>query len=347
MCIRGSQIPSQPPTACWPPSFTKGGPGHTFQLLAAPLPRGIFLPSLPMTPEWTGLLHKKLQSMKVFCLLFWEILFFSNRFVDAYSPHQVKHEKCMQVGCSEMSIEKSKCSEWCWRGCWCDKSSDSWQRSWGWEEEEGKEDMGKEVCTARWGLLNHVLEGPAPRHTLFKGVIQSVSPDAKSFVTRWPFQGPVLSVSYFLDLSLLPLPLTGNDDRYTHALQISSIGHYYLHQRSCYAAKSLMDDGYRNGFPAKWYPNTLFNAGNVSCWCCFWHRMIKFHGVLGLIRLKIAVVSLPYCYFPSQTKVLNNGMAVSRCECHGGHRCLEFRLPRQPSPPRGQMKNPGTVDACG
>lgn len=47
-----------------------------------------------------------------------------------------------------------------------------------------KEGMGKEVCTARRGLLNHEPEGPAPRHTLFKGVIQSVSPDAKSFVTR-------------------------------------------------------------------------------------------------------------------------------------------------------------------
>lgn len=144
-----------------------------------------------------------------------------------------------------MSIEKSK------HLSWSDKSSVSWQRSRGREEEEGEGRHGKRWCIARWGLLNCAPEGPAPGHTLFKVVIQSVPPDAKSFATQWPFRGLLLSVSYFPDLSLLLLPPVGNDDRYTRALQISSAGHYCLHQRSCYTAKSLKDHGYRNGFPGK------------------------------------------------------------------------------------------------
>lgn len=55
-------------------------------------------------------------------------------FVDARLPFQVNHEKCIQVGWSEMSIEKSKQSGRCWRGSWCDKSCGSWQRLQGWEE---------------------------------------------------------------------------------------------------------------------------------------------------------------------------------------------------------------------
>lgn len=37
---------------------------------------------------------------------------------------------------------------------------------------------------ARCSLLNHMPEGMAQRHTLFKGVIQSVTLDAESFVTQ-------------------------------------------------------------------------------------------------------------------------------------------------------------------
>lgn len=262
---------------------------------------------------------------------FLKVFFFHRSFVDVRSPCWVKHEKCIQVGCSEMSIEKSKRSGWCWRGCWSDKSSVSWQRSRGQEEEEGEGRHGKRWRTARWGLLNREPVGLAPRHTLFKGVIQSVPPDAKSFATRWPFRGLVLSVSYFPDLSLLLFALLGNDDRYTCALQISSIGHYCLHQRSCYTTKSLMDDGYRNGFPGKIISKHTFQCGECFLFLCVDSKWLNSLFLSGLIRLKIAVGCLPYCHFPLQTEVFNNAMAVSRCECHGGNRWREFKLPRQPA----------------
>lgn len=47
-----------------------------------------------------------------------------------------------------------------------------------------KEDMGKSGAPQGAVCSTVGLKGPSPRHTLFKGVIQSVPPDAKSFATR-------------------------------------------------------------------------------------------------------------------------------------------------------------------
>lgn len=74
-------------------------------------------------------------------------------------------------------------------------------------------------------------------------------------------------------------------------------------------------------FLGKLYPNTLFNAGNVSSFRALTQDDELPCFFFGLIRMKIAVGCLPYCHFPLQTEVLNNAMAVSRCECHGGSRC--------------------------
>lgn len=74
---------------------------------------------------------------EILCLFSFFLCFSWLSFVDARLQFQVNHEKCMQVGWWEMSIEKSKQSGRCWRGCWCDKSCSSWQRLHRWEEEGG------------------------------------------------------------------------------------------------------------------------------------------------------------------------------------------------------------------
>lgn len=109
------------------------------------------------------------------------------------------------------------------------------------------------------------------RHTLFEGAIPSLTLDAKPFATLWPSKGPVLSVSHFFDISLvlLPLSLSGNDDRCTNGLEISSIGHYCLHQKNCYTARSLMDDSSENGFLGEMISKCIFSSENVLCCCCF------------------------------------------------------------------------------
>lgn len=147
---------------------------------------------------------------------------------------------------------------------------------------------GRRVWMPRCSVLSHTSQEWLEDALYSRVRLKSVTLDAKSFVTLWPSKGPILCVCYFFDLSLvlLPLCLVGNDDRYTHGLEISSIGHYCLHQKSCYTPRSLMDDSSENGFPGRndiqmhFLVARMFSVVAVSA---HWHMMIKplgFHHII-------------------------------------------------------------------